>query len=131
MRLALLALAALLWIAVPVSARAEGGTVDTWNGTTIADGFAAGTGTENDPYQINTAAELAYFAKTVNAGERYDKKYIILKNNINLNDKEWTPIGTDRNPFRGNFDGRNHTVTGMLISNSSADYVGLFGECTR
>lgn len=67
----------------------------------------------------------------MNGGNRYDKEYIILKNNINLNDKEWTPIGTDRNPFRGNFDGRNHTVTGMLISNSSADYVGLFGECTR
>ena len=29
MRLALLALAALVWIAVPVSARAEGETVDT------------------------------------------------------------------------------------------------------
>ena len=131
MRLVLLALAALVWIAVPVSARAEGETVDTWDGTTIADGFAAGTGTENDPYQINTAAELAYFAKSVNGGRWYDREYIILKNNINLNDKEWTPIGTDSNPFRGNFDGRNHTVTRMRISNSSADYVGLFGECTR
>lgn len=131
MRLALLALATLVWIAVPVSARAEGETVDTWDGITIADGFAAGTGTENDPYQINTAAELAYFAKSVNGGRWYDREYIILKNNINLNDKEWTPIGNDRNPFRGNFDGRNHTVTGMRISNSSANYVGLFGECTR
>lgn len=131
MRLALLALAALVWIAVPVSARAEGETVDTWDGITIADGFAVGTGTENNPYQINTAAELAYFAKSVNGGRRYDREYIILKNNINLNDKEWTPIGTDSNPFRGNFDGRNHTVTGMRISNSSANYVGLFGECTR
>lgn len=131
MRLALLALAALVWIAVPVSARAEGETVDTWDGTTIASGFAVGTGTENDPYQINTAAELAYFAKTVNSGKWYDGEYIILKNNINLNNQEWTPIGIYRNSFRGNFDGRNHTVTGMLISNSSADYVGLFGECTK
>lgn len=131
MRLVLLALAALVWIAVPVSARAEGETVDTWDGITIADRFAVGTGAENDPYQINTAAELAYFAKSVNGGRRYDREYIILKNNINLNDKEWTPIGTDSNPFRGNFDGGNHTVTGMRISNSSADYVGLFGECTR
>ena len=131
MRLVLLALAALVWIAVPVSARAEGETVDTWNGTTIADGFAAGEGTQDNPFQIETAAQLAFFAKSVNAGNWYDGEYIILKNNINLNDKEWTPIGTDRNPFRGNFDGRNHTVTGMLISNSSADYVGLFGECTR
>mgnify|MGYP000838111593 CR=1 FL=1 len=46
MRLALLALAALVWIAVPVSARAEGETVDTWDGKTIAGGFAAGDGTQ-------------------------------------------------------------------------------------
>lgn len=127
MRLALLALAALAWIAVPVSARAE---TDVWNGT-IASGFAVGTGMENDPYQINTAAELAYFAKSVNDGKWYDGEYIILKNNINLNNQEWTPIGNHSNSFRGNFDGRNHTVTGMRISNSSADYVGLFGECTK
>lgn len=127
MRLALLALAALVWIAVPVSARAE---TNVWDGT-IASGFAVGTGMENDPYQINTAAELAYFAKSVNDGKWYDGEYIILKNNINLNNQEWTPIGNHSNSFRGNFDGRNHTVTGMRISNSSADYVGLFGECTK
>lgn len=127
MRLALLALAALAWIAVPVSARAE---TNVWDGT-IASGFAVGTGMENDPYQINTAAELAYFAKSVNDGKWYDGEYIILKNNINLNNQEWTPIGNHSNSFRGNFDGRNHTVTGMRISNSSADYVGLFGECTK
>ena len=131
MRLALLALAALVWIAVPVSARAEGETVDTWDGKTIAGGFAAGDGTQDNPFQIETAAQLAYFAETVNEGTWYDGKYIILKNNIDLNNQEWTPIGIYRNSFRGNFDGRNHTVTGMLISNSSADYVGLFGECTR
>ena len=127
MRLALLVLAALAWIAVPVSARAE---TNVWDGT-IASGFAVGTGMENDPYQINTAAELAYFAKSVNDGKWYDGEYIILKNNINLNNQEWTPIGNHSNSFRGNFDGRNHTVTGMRISNSSADYVGLFGECTK
>ncbi len=131
MRLALLGLAALVWIAVPVSARAEGETVDTWDGKTIADGFAAGDGTQDNPFQIETAAQLAYFAKAVNEGNWYDGEYIILKNNIDLNNQEWTPIGIYRNSFRGNFDGRNNTVTGMLISNSSADYVGLFGECTR
>ena len=131
MRLALLALAALAWIAVPVSARAEGETVDTWDGKTIAGEFAAGDGTQDNPFQIETAAQLAYFAKTVNEGSWYDGKYIILKNNINLNNQEWTPIGNDRNPFKGNFNGDNHTVTGMQISNPSKDYVGLFGECTK
>lgn len=127
MRLALLALAALAWIAVPVSARAE---TDVWDGTT-ASGFAGGTGEENDPYQISTAAQLAYLAQKVNAGEAYRYKYIVLTADIDLANKEWTPIGIYRNSFQGNFDGRNHTVTRMRISNSSMDYGGLFGECRR
>lgn len=127
MRLALLALAALAWIAVPVSARAE---TNVWDGT-IASGFAGGTGEENDPYQISTAAQLAYLAQKVNAGEAYRYKYIVLTADIDLANKEWTPIGIYRNSFQGNFDGRNHTVTRMRISNSSTDYVGLFGECRR
>lgn len=129
MRLALLALAALVWIAVPVSARAEGKT-DTWDGTTIADKFAAGDGTQGNPFQIETAAQLAYFAKTVNEGEAYLHKYIVLTADIDLANKEWTPIGNYSNPFKGNFNGDNHTVTGMQIS-GELDRVGLFGECTK
>lgn len=129
MRLALLALAALVWITVPVSARAEGET-DTWDGTTIADKFAAGDGTQGNPFQIETAAQLAYFAKTVNEGEAYLHKYIVLTADIDLANKEWTPIGNYSNPFKGNFNGDNHTVTGMQIS-GELDRVGLFGECTK
>lgn len=130
MRLALLVLAALAWIAVPVSARAEGETVDTWDGTAIADGFAEGDGTQDNPFQIETAAQLAYFAKTVNEGEAYLYKYIVLTADIDLANKEWTPIGNHSNPFKGNFNGNNHTVTGMQIS-GELDRVGLFGECIK
>lgn len=126
MRLALLALAALAWIAVPVSARAE---TDVWNGT-IASGFAGGDGTQNNPFQIETAAQLAHFAKTVNEGEAYLYKYIVLTADIDLANKEWTPIGNHSNIFKGNFNGNNHTVTGMKIS-GELDRVGLFGECKK
>ena len=126
MRLALLGLAALVWIAVPVSARAE---TNVWDGT-IASGFAGGDGTQGNPFQIETAAQLAHFAKTVNEGEAYLYKYIVLTADIDLANKEWTPIGNHSNPFKGNFNGDNHTVTGMQIS-GELDRVGLFGECTR
>lgn len=126
MRLALLALAALAWIAVPVSARAE---TDVWNGT-IASGFAGGDGTQNNPFQIETAAQLAHFAKTVNEGEAYLHKYIVLTADIDLANKEWTPIGNHSNLFKGNFNGNNHTVTGMQIR-GELDRVGLFGECKK
>ena len=126
MRLALLALAALAWIAVPVSARAE---TNVWDGT-IASGFAGGDGTQDNPFQIETAAQLAHFAKTVNEGEAYLHKYIVLTADIDLANKEWTPIGNYSNPFKGNFNGDNHTVTGMQIS-GELDRVGLFGECIK
>lgn len=124
MRLALLALASLAWIAVPVSARAEG---DSWV-ECAATSFAGGTGEENDPYQISTAAQLAYLAKQVNEGTYYQRVHFRLVSDLDLGGKEWTPIGTDGKIFWGGFDGGGHTITGMTIT-GDRDYVGLFGEC--
>jgi hypothetical protein len=39
----------------------------------------------------------------------------------------WSPIGNSTNPFRGNLDGQNHTISGIYISRSGDDYQGLFG----
>ena len=124
MRLALLALASLAWIAVPVSARAEG---DSWV-ECAATSFAGGTGEENDPYQISTAAQLAYLAEQVNEGTDYQRVHFRLVSDLDLGGKEWTPIGTDGKIFWGGFDGGGHTITGMTIT-GDRDYVGLFGEC--
>lgn len=124
MRLALLALAALAWIAVPVSARAEG---DSWV-ECAATSFAGGTGEENDPYQISTAAQLAYLAQQVNEGTDYKWKHFLLVSDLDLSGKEWTPIGINGKSFWGGFNGGGHTITGMTIT-GDRDYVGLFGEC--
>ena len=126
MRLALLALAALVWIAVPVSARAEGETVDTWDGTVEA--FTEGSGTKEDPWRIENAEQLAYLAKQVNEGTDYQRVHFRLVSDLDLSGKEWTPIGTDGKIFWGGFDGGGHTITGMTIK-GDRDYVGLFGEC--
>lgn len=126
MRLALLALAALVWIAVPVSARAEGETVDTWDGTVEA--FTEGSGTKEDPWRIENAEQLAYLAQQVNNGTNYRGKHFLLVSDLDLSVKEWTPIGTDGKIFWGGFDGGGHTITGMTIK-GDRDYVGLFGEC--
>ena len=127
MRLALLALAALVWIAVPVSARAEGETVDTWDGTAVA--FTQGRGTKEEPWLIENAEQLAYLAQQVNNGTDYEREHFLLVSDLDLSGKEWTPIGTDGNPFWGGFDGGGHTITGMKITGKEASYVGLFGEC--
>lgn len=127
MRLALLVLAALAWIAVPVSARAEGETVDTWDGTAVA--FTQGRGTKEEPWLIENAEQLAYLAQQVNNGTDYEREHFLLVSDLDLGGKEWTPIGTDGNPFWGGFDGGGRTITGMTITGKENKYVGLFGAC--
>lgn len=124
MRLALLALAALAWIAVPVSARAEG---DSW-ADCAATGFAGGDGSKDNPYQISSAGELAYLAQQVNIGTNYKREHFLLVSDLDLSGKEWTPIGINGKSFWGGFNGGGHTITGMTIT-GDRDYVGLFGEC--
>ena len=49
-----------------------------------ASNFAGGTGTENDPYQIATAEQLAYLAVKANEGTLHSLgDYYILINNDN------------------------------------------------
>lgn len=99
MRLALLALAALVWITVPVSARAEGETVDTWDGTAVA--FTKGRGTKEEPWLIENAEQLAYLAQQVNNGTDYKREHFRLVSDLDLSGNEWTPIGTEGNLFWG------------------------------
>ena len=39
----------------------------------------------------------------------------------------WTAVGTAADPFKGTFDGKGHTITGLNISTNENDYVGLIG----
>ena len=84
---------------------------DVWDGSVATD-FASGTGTEADPYQIATAAQLAYLAQQVNAGNQYEGQYFKVTNDLDLNDLEWTPIGNGTYDFSGFFDGGEHSKSG-------------------
>ena len=59
-------------------------TKNVWNGE-IATSFARGSGTKSDPYIVEKPSELAYFASQVNAGEKYENKYIKLVNSMDMN----------------------------------------------
>ena len=41
---------------------------------------------------------------------------------------EWTPIGTESQPYTGTFDGNGKTITGLKIDQSGTDNVGLIGR---
>ena len=96
-----------------------------WDGTSYATPL--GDGSEGNPYSVTNEAELAGLAKMVNDGDTLAGKYVVLEADLNLGDYDWTPIGTSTSAyFAGNFDGKNHTITGIKV-NVSIDYAGLFG----
>ena len=76
-------------------------------------------------YQIGTAEELAWFAAAVNDGTASSAD-VVLTDDIDLNNKEWTPIGNATNKYSGTFDGADHTVKNMSVT-IPAQYMGLFG----
>ena len=39
----------------------------------------------------------------------------------------WTTVGTESEPFKGTFDGKDYTITGLTISTSDNEYMGLIG----
>jgi hypothetical protein len=100
---------------------------DLWDGETIAEDFAGGNGSKATPYIIRTGAQLAYLAWTVNARTSYEGKYFTLESDLDLDDHEWTAIGTYDHRFKGNFDGKDHVISGLRINKPAADYQGLFG----
>ena len=102
---------------------------------------AKGNGDVENPFQISTAAELAWFRDYVN--EKYEnvKASAKLTDDIdlsgfchaadaskNIGNKSWVPIGNSTNKYQGTFDGNNKTITNLYI-NASQLNVGLFG-CT-
>jgi len=103
--------------------------------------YEEGLGTEDVPYIITNPQQLANLAWSVNHGVSYKGIYFALGNDIDLNPgvtfaadgsvksgtpKAWTPIGTRDNPFRGNFDGKGHSIKGLYFDEPFV-YTGLFG----
>ncbi|WP_455637446.1 DUF6383 domain-containing protein [Parabacteroides sp.] len=90
--------------------------------------FIAGSGTVNDPYQVNDESDFLYFAYNINQNTSgfNGSEYFKLANDISLA-SVWNPIGTTDYPFKGTFDGDGHTVTlGISVKNKLAQ-AGLFG----
>lgn len=88
----------------------------------------AGSGTEAAPYEIPDVGKLTALQTQVNEnGFSYSGKWFRLTNNIDLNNKPWTPIGVDTgHPFSGNLNGSQKSISGLNV-NTSTQYAGLFG----
>ena len=87
--------------------------------------FAGGSGTEEDPYRIETAAQL-------NKVRDYLDAHFELGANIDLSTYSsgggWLPIATElSSPFTGTFDGNGYQITGLKINRADKNYQSLFG----
>lgn len=116
--------------------------MEKWDGT-ISDVSEAIDGIVT----IETAEELAGLAKKVNEGISYEGYTVKLAGDMDLDNREWTPIGygsmhydgtldLEGAAFDGIFDGQNHTIYNLKISTFSkggqgdvnaAGGIGLFG----
>ena len=75
-------------------------------------------------YTVTTDDGLRNVAKLVNEEGKTDIN-ITLDTDLTLTG-EWTPIGTESQPYTGTFDGNNYTITGLTV-NQTRNYVGLIG----
>lgn len=102
-----------------------------WGGN-ISNGFKFGDGTESNPYLISTGDELAYLAEQVNAGTTYQGNYFQIAADIDIDGKNWTPIGDADNSFMGIIDGAGHTIANAVVSitnqNNNVETYGIFGS---
>ena len=110
---------------------------------------SSGDGSVGKPYEISTAAELAWFRDYVNgtivddgeaAGTTHPSASATLTADIDLSEfchaaddaknpgeVSWTPIGNSDNIYQGTFDGNGKTIRNLYI-NATSDYTGFFGE---
>jgi hypothetical protein len=90
--------------------------------------FAGGSGSEADPWQIATIAQLS-------AVRNYPDSCFILTTDLDFtgssfdsanSTRGWQPIGTSAARFTGKFNGAGHTISNMYVNRTNW-YIGLFG----
>lgn len=72
-------------------------------------------------WTISNPNQLAGFAKQVSEGKTFEGETVVLAEDINLNDKTWTPIGWvttygDSKSFKGTFDGQGHAINNFRVA---------------
>lgn len=78
--------------------------------------YAHGSGTEESPFEVWTAEDLAGVSDHLDA-------HFIQKANIDLDGIEWEPIGED---FTGVYDGAGFLIENLTIDDEETGVIGLF-----
>ena len=92
--------------------------------------YASGLGTSQDPFVITKPRHLYNLAwlqylgfYNKNSGPDNHQFYFRLGDNIDMSSfGALPPIGTELNPFVGNFDGRGYVISNLTVSNDFSDF---------
>ena len=112
--------------------------VELWDG----ESMVAPLDENNDNiYEIERPSELAWLAAAVNgtltedytrsavAANDFAGKTFRLTENIDLDNKPWTPIGdADNHIFKGTFNGNGKIIKNLVVNGNSNKNQGLFGK---
>jgi hypothetical protein len=88
--------------------------------------YNASTYASTNEFHLTNANQLFGFAELVNSGVNFQGKTVYLDVNVVINqgdaetwkttvpaNKDWAPIGTSSNPFKGTLNGNGHYVSGL------------------
>lgn len=99
-----------------------------YKGTSAGAYFAYGDGSKDSPFGINEPRHLynlawlqylGQFNNDTDGDNKIDSQYYFeLDSDIDMNNLVLPPIGTEENPFIGNFNGKEYTISNLIISNS-------------
>lgn len=95
--------------------------------------YAGGSGTEDDPYLIETPEQLAKIAKDADAGNDFLDVYFLIVADLDMGAFAWEPIGGcslfgEQNLFMGIIDGGWHKLTNLTINDTGVYRAGLVNE---
>ena len=123
--LSLLLALCLVMALVPMTAFAEGTSVDNWDGSADTSWYTSAP--DASEYHISTAEQLAGLAQLVNTDPgttNFAGKTFYLENDLDLSGHEWISIGTvlggdyPEYSFCGVFDGQGHVISNLYSHES-------------
>ena len=91
---------------------------------------------ENGDVEISSAEGLAWLISVVNGlngcgADDFEGRKVDLLRDLDLSGADWVPIGDIFSDstlvFKGQFDGKGHTIKNLYIKDLSWDYLSLFG----
>lgn len=104
---------------------------DSINGYDYSTFVIGGSGTEADPYQIGSLANMYWLTQN---NLEWDKHYKQMEDIDFSESTVWndgagfSPIGNATTRFTGSFNGNGYSISNLTVKNDTSGYIGFFGN---